>query len=473
MKRLLRIAGGSVVLVGFALLALTCRNPMTTVDVPAQARRAAAPNGIAAEPGDLIAGRTIPVGQVIVTYDTGQLAVKYLLSAGWQMTESHLAVAQYAAGIPQTKTHNPIPGRFPFSMRHLPPLTEKTYVVDLGALGLAEAAAVCIAAHAEVQQVDGEGNVVQQESAWAAGVQFEGQNWATYFVYEVPVAHSVVYDGNGATGDVPVDAALYLPGQPVTALGNSGNLALSGFTFSGWNTHADGTGETLTEGQSFPMGSTDVTLFALWVRVPVSLAGYWDATMTLGDGVIGPMAFVISQTGSSLEGAFYGTGPLLGTLEGIAFSLAGDLFGNSVSFVGTVSGEELVGTVNADTMGSGTFVMVRSTKSFGHLDLQGSFQGAPISLDTEYALSTQPQIVTSEMFRFSVDLGGVPAELWCCTSEQMAGMYAVTEFDPGNQPGLISILLWHAGEHRATGGVLRHHDLGRAWDGRDFPPGVF
>ena len=134
-----------------------------------------------------------------------------------------------------------------------------------------------------MQQIDGEGNVVQQESAWAAGVQFAGPNWATYFVYEIPVPHSVVYDGNGATGgDVPTDAALYLPGQPVTVLGNTGNLVKSGFTFSGWNTHADGTGETLTEGQSFSMGSTDVTLFALWVPVQVSLSGYWDVTITLG-----------------------------------------------------------------------------------------------------------------------------------------------------------------------------------------------
>ena len=137
---------------------------------------------------------------------------------------------------------------------------------------------------------------------------------------------------------------------------------MSGFAFSGWNTSADGTGETLTGGQSFSMGNTDVTLFALWVPVPVSLAGYWDATMTLGDDVIGPMAFVISQTGASLEGAFYGTGTLLGTLEGSrSFNLAGDIFGNSVSFVGTVSGSELVGTVTAGTMGAGTFVMVRST----------------------------------------------------------------------------------------------------------------
>ena len=225
MKRLLRIAGGSAALVGLAMLALSCRNPMATVDVLAQARRPAAPPAIAAEPGDLIAGRTIPVGRVSVTFDTGHLSVTYLLSAGWQMTESHVAVAQDAAGIPQTKTHNPIPGKFPFSMRHAPPVTGYTYVVDLGALGLAEAAAVCIAAHAEVQQVDGEGNVVQQESAWAAGVQFAGPNWATYFVYEAPVPHSVVYDGNGATeGEVPTDAALYLPGQPVTVLGNTGNL---------------------------------------------------------------------------------------------------------------------------------------------------------------------------------------------------------------------------------------------------------
>ncbi len=54
---------------------------------------------------------------------------------------------------------------------------------------------------------------------------------------------AVLYKANGATGGtVPVDTNRYNAGASVNASTNSGNLAKSGFSFSGWNTKADGTG---------------------------------------------------------------------------------------------------------------------------------------------------------------------------------------------------------------------------------------
>ena len=78
---------------------------------------------------------------------------------------------------------------------------------------------------------------------------------------------SVTYDSNGATsGDVPTDnSSPYAPSSNVGVLTNSGSLAKTGYTFSGWNTQADGQGThyDATGTDSF-MISSNVTLYAEW-----------------------------------------------------------------------------------------------------------------------------------------------------------------------------------------------------------------
>jgi uncharacterized repeat protein (TIGR02543 family) len=78
--------------------------------------------------------------------------------------------------------------------------------------------------------------------------------------------HTVTYDDNDSTGGtVPVDGLTYGAGDTVTVLTNSGTLARTNFTFSGWNTLANGTGITYPAGSEFVMGAANVTLYALWV----------------------------------------------------------------------------------------------------------------------------------------------------------------------------------------------------------------
>ncbi len=157
--------------------------------------------------------------------------------------------------------------------------------------------------------VDGTGATIREESAWAAGIQFPGKNWATYFTCQPVTAHSVFYDANGATGgSVPVDPAHYLPEQTVTVLGNPGNLVREGYDFAGWNTQADGTGTTYTAGQTFPMGSVDVTLYALWTQPALDLTGYWDITIQGYPA----MLLYINQVDTDLHANLPGAGHLDG-----------------------------------------------------------------------------------------------------------------------------------------------------------------
>jgi len=75
----------------------------------------------------------------------------------------------------------------------------------------------------------------------------------------------VTYDGNGSnSGSVPTDSRSYSQGATAAVYGNTGNLAKSGYTFAGWNTQADGNGTNYGAGDTFTMGTANVTLYAKW-----------------------------------------------------------------------------------------------------------------------------------------------------------------------------------------------------------------
>jgi len=77
--------------------------------------------------------------------------------------------------------------------------------------------------------------------------------------------YTVTYHANEAdSGDVPVDSTSYEQGDEVTVLGNTGSLVRSGHAFAGWCVNANGTGDSYTPGETFTIGSADVTLYAKW-----------------------------------------------------------------------------------------------------------------------------------------------------------------------------------------------------------------
>lgn len=85
----------------------------------------------------------------------------------------------------------------------------------------------------------------------------------------------VTYNGNGnETGNVPVDENSYKEGDSFTVQGNPGTLALTGYSFNGWNIQSNGDGDFYDENYSFTIGSSDVTFFAQW------LAARWAKTVT-------------------------------------------------------------------------------------------------------------------------------------------------------------------------------------------------
>jgi uncharacterized repeat protein (TIGR02543 family) len=82
--------------------------------------------------------------------------------------------------------------------------------------------------------------------------------------------YTLTYNGNTNTsGNVPIDGSSpYTSGSTVTVLGNSGSpvLAKAGFTFAGWNTIANGTGLSFSQGNTFTINANR-TLYAQWTPV--------------------------------------------------------------------------------------------------------------------------------------------------------------------------------------------------------------
>ena len=108
-------------------------------------------------------------------------------------------------------------------------------------------------------------------------------------------SYTVTYNGNTNTsGTGPTDgSSLYTGGSTVTILGNTGTLLKGGYTFSGWNTAADGSGTSYSQGNTFTINA-NTTLYARWVLVPAISA----PTSLSGVGGNQAVYILFSQSGT-------------------------------------------------------------------------------------------------------------------------------------------------------------------------------
>ena len=156
-----------------------------------------------------------------------------------------------------------------------------------------------------------------QGTFYAPGAAFNmsgGANNTLYADWTLIPTYSVTYNGNGNTGGiVPVDGNAYTNGQAVTVLGNTGGLTKTGFGFSKWNTAANGSGASYTNGQTLTMGPSDVNLYAIWTASLYTVT-YNGNGSSSGSVPVDPNSYTNGQTVTVLGN----TGNLLKT--GYTFS---------------------------------------------------------------------------------------------------------------------------------------------------------
>ena len=116
------------------------------------------------------------------------------------------------------------------------------------------------------------------------------------FTITTASSFTVTYDGNGSTsGSVPTDpSSPYASGATVTVLGNTGSLARTNYSFTGWNTAANGSGASYAAGGTFTITS-NTTLFAQWQSsVVVELS---EDELEISNG--SSDSFVVTATGGA------------------------------------------------------------------------------------------------------------------------------------------------------------------------------
>lgn len=110
---------------------------------------------------------------------------------------------------------------------------------------------------------------------------------------------SFSYDGNGSTsGTLPSMTTYYDTATTITVSDNTGNLAKTGYIWSGWNTKKDGTGLSYNAGDTFSLTS-DTVLYAKWVADIVeslSIAGSMSKTKYFAGALWDSSGFVVTAS---------------------------------------------------------------------------------------------------------------------------------------------------------------------------------
>ena len=102
-------------------------------------------------------------------------------------------------------------------------------------------------------------------TAYAVGASYSTSAAATLYAQWTAVGtYAISFAANGSTGgSVPASGSYTPGGASYTVAGNTGSLVKAGYTFSGWNTVADGSGTAYAAAASYAV-SASATLHAQW-----------------------------------------------------------------------------------------------------------------------------------------------------------------------------------------------------------------
>jgi len=156
---------------------------------------------------------------------------------------------------------------------------------------------------------------------WNTAANGSGTNYNSGYTYSFAAGRTlyaiwsmnltISYSSNLATsGDTPTVQSYYVGGPTITVSNNAGNLARTGFTFSGWNTAADGSGRAYATGGSNSSFSNDTTLYAQWIGstyyILYSGNGHTGGTAPVTDSLVyGGSGITVSANTGSLQKTGY------------------------------------------------------------------------------------------------------------------------------------------------------------------------
>lgn len=138
------------------------------------------------------------------------------------------------------------------------------------------------------------------------------QSASNSFTVTVLETYPVTYSANGATGgSVPADQTK-IQGTDLTLATNSGGLTRTGYTFTGWNTNATGTGASYPAGGPYGVDA-GLTLYAEWSANTYTVTldpagGNGGTTFVIAYDANLPAVTAPTRTGFVFEGYYTGSG---------------------------------------------------------------------------------------------------------------------------------------------------------------------
>jgi uncharacterized repeat protein (TIGR02543 family) len=105
------------------------------------------------------------------------------------------------------------------------------------------------------------------------GLAFQDLGWSPSTPVTTGTDYTLSYDANGGTGTTPTSVTATV-GSALTIATNTGPTPLvrTNYTFTNWNTQANGLGTTYAPGASTFMPGSNVTLYAIWTGVDHTLS---------------------------------------------------------------------------------------------------------------------------------------------------------------------------------------------------------
>ena len=121
-------------------------------------------------------------------------------------------------------------------------------------------------------------------TAYADGASYSNPTNATLYAQWVGVSYTVVFNGNGNTGGTMASET-----APVPFTLNANTYTRAGYTFTGWNSAADGSGTAYAAGGTYA-SSADATLYAQWTPTLYTITfngnGSTSGTMSAQSGYL-------------------------------------------------------------------------------------------------------------------------------------------------------------------------------------------
>lgn len=162
---------------------------------------------------------------------------------------------------------------------------------------------------------------------------------------DTPTTYTVTYDANGGTGTLTDSNSPYNSGATVTVLANT--FTRDNYTFSNWNTLADGTGTDYDEHDTFTINGNTI-LYAQWT----ANSSGTDGTATLTQSNLDLTGSYTTNTEKNIDGITYVFTDLMKNNDNIQAKASSGTIKNTTAFPGDITSVAIThsGTARAATI---------------------------------------------------------------------------------------------------------------------------